>query len=104
MVHQSKEDISDCKSLRDVAMTTKFWPNKPKNPKIAITLVVSHTSMQSLVMISQDGYNFSSKRYIHTEFGFATGFLPSWNSSETLPYTRYKGALPWQPILRLKLL
>ena len=22
----NKEDISDCKGLRDVAMTTKFWP------------------------------------------------------------------------------
>ena len=26
VVDQSKEDISDCKGLRDVAMTTKFWP------------------------------------------------------------------------------
>jgi len=26
VVDQSKEDISDCKSLRDVAMATKFWP------------------------------------------------------------------------------
>jgi len=24
-VDQSKEDISDCKGLRDVAMATKFW-------------------------------------------------------------------------------
>jgi len=22
----NKDDISDCKDLRDVAMTTKFWP------------------------------------------------------------------------------
>jgi len=26
MVGQSKEDITDCKGLRDVAMATKFWP------------------------------------------------------------------------------
>ena len=26
VVDHSKEDISDCKSLRDVAMATKFWP------------------------------------------------------------------------------
>jgi len=25
-VDQSKEDISDCKGLRDVSMATKFWP------------------------------------------------------------------------------
>jgi len=27
VVDQSKEDISDFKSLRDVAMATNFWPN-----------------------------------------------------------------------------
>ena len=26
VVNESKEDISDCKGLRDVAMATKFWP------------------------------------------------------------------------------
>ena len=26
VVNQSKEDISDCKGLRDVSMATKFWP------------------------------------------------------------------------------
>ena len=26
VVNQSKEDISACKSLMDVAMATKFWP------------------------------------------------------------------------------
>ena len=26
VVEQSKEDISDCKGLRDAAMATKFWP------------------------------------------------------------------------------
>jgi len=26
VVNQSEEDISDCKGLRGVAMTTKFWP------------------------------------------------------------------------------
>jgi len=30
MVSQSKEDISDCKGLRDVAMATKFWPKQAK--------------------------------------------------------------------------
>jgi len=37
---------------------------------------------------------------IHAEFGFDKGFvLSSVNSSVTLPYTRDKGMLPWQPIL-----
>jgi len=26
VVGQSKEDISDCRGLRDIAMATKFWP------------------------------------------------------------------------------
>ena len=26
VVDQSKEDMFDCKALRDVAMATKFWP------------------------------------------------------------------------------
>jgi len=26
VVEQSKEDISDCSGLRDVAIATKFWP------------------------------------------------------------------------------
>ena len=26
VVEQSKEDISDCNGVRDVAMATKFWP------------------------------------------------------------------------------
>ena len=43
-------------------------------------------------------------QYIQAEFGFEVGFVPPWNSSMTLPYTRDKGALPWQPILGLKLL
>ena len=51
----SKEDISDCKGLRDIAMALP-------------------------------------------------GFVLSGNSSVTLPYTRDKGALPWQPFLGLKLL
>jgi len=29
-VDQSKEGISDCKGLRDVAMATKFWPKYAK--------------------------------------------------------------------------
>ena len=41
---------------------------------------------------------------IHAGFGFEIGFVPSVNSSLTLPYTRDKGALQWQPILGLKLL
>jgi len=43
-------------------------------------------------------------QHIHAEFGFEIGFMPSGNSFMTLPYTRDKGALPWQPILVLKLL
>jgi len=51
VVDQSKEDISDCKGLWDVAIATKFWPKwAQKIIKMAITSVVSHTSMQSLVM------------------------------------------------------
>ena len=81
MVDQPKEDISDCKGLRGVAMATKFWPKNHKK-----------------------GHNFSCKRHIHAEFGFEIGFVLSGNSSMTLPYTRDKGALPWQPILGQKLL
>ena len=44
-------------------------------------------------------------QHIHAEFGFfEIWFVLSWNSSMTLPYTRNKGALPWQPIFVLKLL
>jgi len=45
-------------------------------------------------------------RYIHAEFGVEIGFVLSWswNSSVTLPYTRYKGASPWRPFFGLKLL
>jgi len=49
-VNQSKEDISDCKSLRDVAISTKFWPQIGTNlTKMAITSVMCHLSVQSLV-------------------------------------------------------
>ena len=41
---------------------------------------------------------------ISMQFGFQIGFVPSGNSSMTLPYTRDKGALPWLEILELKLL
>ena len=41
---------------------------------------------------------------IHAEFGFEIGFVLSKNLSVILPYTRVKGALPWQPILGLKLI
>jgi len=78
VVDQSKEDICDCNGLRDVAMATKFWPNKPKNHK--------------------NGHNFSFMQHVHAEFGFDIGFVLSENSSVTLPYTRDKGAFPWQPI------
>jgi len=30
-------------------------------------------------------------QHIHAEFGFEIGFVPSENSSVTLPYTTYKG-------------
>jgi len=35
--------------------------------------------------------------YIDAEFGFEIGFHLSANSSVTVPYTRDKGALLWQP-------
>jgi len=38
-------------------------------------------------------------QHIHAEFGFEIGFVLPKNSSVTLPYTRDKGVLPWQPIL-----
>ena len=84
VVDQSEEDISDCKGLRDVAMATKFWPKLAKNHKI--------------------GHIFSCMHHIRAEFCFEIGFVPSGNSPMTLAYTRDKGALPWQPILALKLL
>jgi len=61
-----------------------FGQNRPKITQMVITSVVSDTSI--------------------AEFGFEIGFVPSDNSSVTLPHTRDKGALPWQPILRQKLL
>jgi len=81
VVGQSKEDISDYRGLRDVAMATNFLAKMGKNvTKMATTSVVCVT-----------------------EFGFEIGFVLSWNSSVTLWYTRDKSALPWQPILGLKL-
>ena len=44
-----KEDISDCKGVRGVAMVTKVCQNRPKITKLAITSVVCNISMQSLV-------------------------------------------------------
>jgi len=58
VVDQFKEDMSDCKGLRDVAMATKFLAKiGQKNHK--------------------NGLNFNCKRHIHPEFGFETGFVPS---------------------------
>jgi len=62
---------------------------------------------QILAKIGQkikNGHNFSCKQHIHAEFGFEIGFVPSGNSSVTLPYTRDKETLPCQAILGLKLL
>jgi len=53
MVDQSKEDISDCKGLRDVTMTIKLWPKWAKYHK--------------------NGFNFSCMQHIHAEFGFEIG-------------------------------
>ena len=53
---------------------------------------------------TKNGHNFSCKPHIHAEFGFQIRFVPSGNSSVTLPYTRDKGELPRQPILGQKLL
>jgi len=52
MVDKSKEDISNCKGTRDVAMATKFWPKFDKN-----------------------GHNFSCMLHIHAESGFEIGFV-----------------------------
>jgi len=81
VVGQSKEDISDCKVLRDVAMATKVWPKQ-----------------------AQISHNFSCMWHIQAEFGFGIGFVLLANSSVTLSYTRDKGRLLWQPIFGLKLL
>jgi len=43
-------------------------------------------------------------QHIYAESGFEIGFVLSGHSSVTLPYTRDKGASPWQPFLGLKLL
>ena len=71
MVDKPKEDISDCKGLRGVAMATKFWPKYAKNHK--------------------NGYNFSFMQHIHAEFGFEIGFVLSRNSSVTLRTQGTKG-------------
>jgi len=71
VVNQSKEDISDSKGLRDVAIEKKNLAKiGQKNHK--------------------NGHNFTCKRHIHAEFGFTIGFVPSENSSVTLQYTRDK--------------
>jgi len=54
MVEQSKEVISDCNGLRDVAMATTFLPKKGKK-------------------YHKNGHNFSCMQHIHAEFGFAIG-------------------------------
>jgi len=71
VVNKSKEHISDCKGLRDVAMATKYWPKYAKNHK--------------------NGHNFSCIQHRDAEFGFEIGFVPSGNSSVTLPYRKEKG-------------
>jgi len=75
VVDQSKEDIFDCNGLRDVAMAPKFWSK------------VGHK-------IPKNYHNFGCKQHVHAEFGFEIGFVPSGNSSVTLPYTRDKEVLP----------
>jgi len=53
VIDQSKEDISDCKGLRDVAMATILWPkysNRQNITKMTITSAVCNISMQSLVL------------------------------------------------------
>jgi len=52
----------------------------------------------------KNGHNFNCMQHISAVFGFGIGFVLLGNSSMTLLYTRDKGALPWQPILGLKLL
>jgi len=52
----------------------------------------------------KNGHNFSCMQHINAEFGFGIEFVLWGNSSMTLPYTRDKGALPWQPMSGLKLL
>ena len=84
MVDESKQDISDCKVLGTLPWQPHFGQNKPKN--------------------HQNGHNFSCMQHINAVFGFGIGFVLLGNSSMTLPYTRDKEALPWQPILGLKLL
>jgi len=85
VVDQSKEDICDSKGLIGaLPWQPNFGQNMPKNHK--------------------NGHNFSCMQHTYAEFGFEIGVVPSGNSSVTLPYTRDKGALPWQPILGLKLL
>jgi len=51
----------------------------------------------------KNGHNLSCKRHIHAVW-FWVGFVPSGNSSVTLPYKTDKVALLWRPILGQKLL
>ena len=48
-VSHSKEDISDCKGLRNVVMEPDVGQNKQKITKMAITWVVGDITMQRLV-------------------------------------------------------
>ena len=44
-----------------------------------------------IIKKSQKGHNFSRMQHIHAEFGFEIGYVPSGNSSVTLPYTGQRG-------------
>jgi len=56
VVDQSNEDISDFMGLIDVAIATKFWPNRPRKSQ-------------------KNVHNFSCMQHIHAEFGFEIGFV-----------------------------
>jgi len=54
VVGQCKDDISDCKGLRDVSMATKFGANRQKSDK--------------------NGHKLSCMPHINAQLGFERGF------------------------------
>ena len=71
VISQCKEDISDCKGLRDIAMANNFGQNSQKYHK--------------------NGHNFSCVHHIHAEIGFEIGFVLSGNSSDSTVHKGQRG-------------
>ena len=78
MVGRQNADIADTLHLRDVAIATTFW--------LSI------------------GYNFGCVIASSMIFDSMGGFSGLSYPMKTYAISRFKGTLPWQPILALKLL